>query len=295
MTMGNIEEYKKAGKIAAEALAFGKGLIVKGGSVLDLCNKVEEKVFELGGELAFPAQISMNDIAAHFCPEDDDELKFNDELVSLDVGVHVNGFIGDNAVTVDLSGKNSDLVKASREALENALKVVKVGVPLNEIGKVIEETIKGFGFSPVKNLSGHGLGEFDVHCRPTVPNFDNGDTTKLEKGQVIAIEPFATTGGGLIAEKGDASVFNLLGKKPVRIGFVREIMKQIERFNGLPFTTRWLTKNFSESQVNYALNQFKLLGILKEYPPLVEKQNGLVSQAEHSVIVDDEILVITNV
>ena len=295
MTMENLEEYKKAGKIAAEALVFGKSLIVKGGSVLDVCNKVEAKVFELGGELAFPAQISMNEIAAHFCPEDDDELKFTDQLVSLDVGVHVNGFIGDNAVTVDLSGENSDLVKASQEALKNALGVVNVGVPLNEIGKVIEDTIKGFGFSPVKNLSGHGLGEFDVHCRPTIPNFDNGDTTELEKGQVIAIEPFATTGGGLIAEKGDASVFNLIGKKAVRIGFVRDIMKYIENYNGLPFTTRWLTKNFSESQVNYALNQFKLLGILKEYPPLVEKQEGLVSQAEHSVIVDDEPIVFTKI
>jgi|TARA_B100001971_G_C18251746_1_gene578808 methionyl aminopeptidase len=292
--MENIEEYKKAGKIAAEVLAYGNDLIKKDAPVLSVCNKIEAKIFELGAEPAFPVQLSMNDTAAHFCPEDDDKLVFTDQLVSLDVGVHVNGAIGDNACTVDLSGKHTDLVKASKEALDNAIKVIKVGVTLSEIGKAIEETIAGYGFKPVRNLSGHGLDSYNIHSSPSIPNYDSGDDTKLEKGQIIAIEPFATNGAGLIHEKGEASVFTLMGKKAVRINFVRQILKQLEGYNGLPFTTRWLTKNFSESQVRYALNQFKLLEILKEYPPLVERQGGLVSQAEKSVLVDDEAIILTH-
>ncbi len=294
MDSETVEKYKKAGKIAAEVLAYGKELIKKDSKVLDVCNKIEEKIFELGAKPAFPVQISMNEIAAHFCPEDNDDKVFSDQLVSLDVGVHVDGFIGDNACTVDLSGNDSELVKASEEALKSAIEKVKVGVKLSEIGKAIEDTITDYGLQPVKNLSGHGLDEHNVHSNPTIPNFDTKDNVVLEK-QVIAIEPFATNGIGLIHEKGEPSVYSLLGKKSVRIGFVRNIQKQIEGYKGLPFTTRWLTKNFSEAQVKFAFNQFKQLGILKAYPPLVEKQDGLVSQAEHSLLVDDEVIVLTKV
>ena len=293
MDQSVIENYKKAGKIAGEVLDYGKGLIKKDAGLLDACNKIEEKIFSLGGKPAFPVQISCNEIAAHYCPEDDDKIVFSEQIVSLDVGVHVDGCIGDNALTVDLSGNNKDLLKASEEALKAAIETVKVGVELRKIGKVIEETIASFGFKPVRNLSGHGLDDYNIHSPPTIPNFDNGDSTKLEKGMVIAIEPFATNGAGLVHEKGDASVFSLVGKKAVRVGFVRNILKQIEGYNGLPFTTRWITKNFSEAQVRYALNQLKQLEILKEYPPLVEKMNGLVSQAEDSLLVDDEVVVLT--
>lgn len=287
-----IEKYKKAGKIAAEVLSYGKELIKKDRLVLDVANQIEAKIFELGAKPAFPAQLSMNETAAHYCPEDNDKEVFSDQLVSLDVGVHIDGFIGDNACTIDLSGNNKELVKASEEALKAATEVVKVGVALGEIGKAIETATSNYGFKPVKNLSGHGLDSYNIHAKPSIPNFDTEDTTKLEKG-VIAIEPFATNGIGLIGEKGNASVFSLVGKKSVRIGFVRNILKQIEDYNGLPFTTRWLTKNFSEPQVSYALNQFKLLEILKEHPPLVEKEKGLVSQAENSFLIDEEVIVLT--
>lgn len=287
-----LEKYKKAGKIAREALSYGKDLIRKGSNVLDVCDRVEEKIFLLGGKPAFPVQISMNEIAAHYCPEDDDKTMFSDEVVSLDVGVHIDGYIGDNACTVDLSKNNSELVKASEEGLKAAIDAVKVGIKLSKIGKAIEDAISSYGFKPVRNLSGHGLDAYNIHSMPTIPNFDTKEEAVLEKG-VIAIEPFATDGVGLIHEKGEPSVFSLIRKKSVRIGFVRNIQKEIEKLNGLPFTTRWLTKKFSEAQVKYALNQFKQLEILKEYPPLVEKQNGLVSQAEHTLLVDDEVVVLT--
>ncbi len=292
MEQETIERYKKAGKIAAEALAYGRELIKKDAKVLDVCNKIEEKIFQLGAKPAFPVQLSMNETAAHFCPGENDETRFAEQLVSLDIGVHIDGFIGDNACTVDLSGNNKELVKASEDALKAAIEVVKVGVKLSEIGKAIEDAITNYGFHPVRNLSGHGLDDYNIHSQPTIPNFNTKENAVLGR-QVIAIEPFATTGIGLIHEKGNASVFSLIGKKPVRIGFVREILKQIESYNGLPFTTRWLKKNLSEAQVKYALNQLKQLGILREYPPLVEKTNGLVSQAEHSLLVDDEVIVLT--
>lgn len=291
--MENKDNYIKAGKIAAQVLEYGKSLIKKGSSLLEVTDKIEKKIFELKAEPAFPVQISLNDAAAHYCPDSEDKTILEDQLCCLDVGVHIDGAIGDNALSVDLSGKNLELVKASREAVNEALKIIQIGTKLGEIGKVIQEAIESFGFKPVRNLSGHGLSSYNIHAKPTVPNFDSKDTTALEKGQVIAIEPFATPGSGLIHDKGVATVFSQIAKKPVRVGFVREILKQIESYKMLPFTKRWLTANFSLPKVNYALKQLKQFEIIKEYPPLVERSEALVSQAEHSVIVDDKVVVTT--
>jgi len=291
-----LAKLKKAGKIAAEARNFGASLIKKDASLLDVTKKIEEKILKLGGEMAFPPQISMNDCAAHFYPDADDKTIFKDQLCSLDVGVHIDGFIGgDTAVTVDLSGQNHDLVKASREALDNALKIIKPGIRLFEIGKVIQETIQNYGFAPVRNLSGHGLDEYNIHAKPSIPNYDNGNPTELHEDQLIAIEPFASKGAGIIYESGNATVFQLIGKKPVRNIFTRQILKELEKFNGLPFCRRWLVEKFSLPKVNFALRELKILEILREYPPLVDKNHGLVSQAEHTLIVKDKPLILTKI
>jgi methionyl aminopeptidase len=289
---GILDDYKKAGKIAREALDYGKGLIKKNARLLDVTEKIEEKINQLGGQLAFPVQLSCNEIAAHYCAIKDDPIIFENQLVSLDVGVHVNGCIGDNACSVDLSGNHADLVKASEEALNAATEILGKGIKLSSIGKAIEDTIISMGFQPVRNLSGHGLGQFNIHEKPTVPNYDTKTDETLDEG-FIAIEPFATNGVGLIGEKGEANVFALHGKKSVRTGFVRDILKEIEAYNGLPFTKRWLLRKFSEPQINYSLKQLSQLDILREYPPLVERSDGLVSQAENSFYFGKEVIVLT--
>jgi len=294
MEAETLEKYKKAGKIAAEALAYGKTLIKPGASILEVTNKITAKIRELGGELAFPVNISMNDTAAHNTASINDDFKFKDEVVKLDVGAHVDGFIGDNACTIDLSGKYAELVKASEDALNNAIKIIKPGVTLGEIGKVIEETITKAGFQPIRNLSGHGVDEYQTHSAPTIPNFDTGDDTQVEKGQVIAIEPFATTGIGVIHDKGTPEIFSMMGFKSTRVMFVRNIMRHIgDNYLTLPFSKLQLSENFSEGQIAFALKQFDQLGILHEYKPLVESRSGIVSQAEHTIYVDDEPVILT--
>lgn len=287
MNQEEIKKLKQAGKIAAQVLEYGKGLIKKDASMVQVLDNVEKKIQDLGAKPAFPAQISCNHIAAHYCPDEDDKTVFSGQIVSLDVGVHVDGFIGDTAVTVDLSGKHNDLVKASREALDNAIKTIKVGVALNEIGKVIHDTIQKYGFSPVRNLSGHGLGKYGIHTKPSIPNFDNNDPTKIEPGMVFAVEPFASTGAGIVHDSGTATVFTLENKKPVRSPITRQVLKEIESYNSLPFTTRWLAKKFGV-KAKFALREMEQLGMLHSYAPLADKDKGLVSQAEHSILVDDD-------
>ena len=288
-----IQKFKKAGKIAATARDYGASLIKIGASLLEVTEKIEKKVKELGGEFAFPPQLSLNDVAAHYCAEPDDKTVFKKgDLVKLDVGVHIDGYIGDTALTVDL-GENEKLVKASRDAVNNAIKVIKPGITLGEIGKVIQESIQKYGFSPVRNLSGHGIGKYEFHGKPNIPNIDTKDTRTLKKGQVIAIEPFATPGHGVIYESGNANIFSQTNSKPVRNRTTRKILKEIENFKGLPFTTRWLTKKFNPIKVKFALRTLIKKEIITSYPPLPERTHGLVSQGEHTLIVYDPVIVTT--
>jgi|TARA_B100001971_G_C18163235_1_gene522661 methionyl aminopeptidase len=291
-----IDKFKEAGKISAQALEYGRGLIKKDVLLLEVVDKVEAKIFELGAKPAFPAQISMNHIAAHYCPNIDDKTVFSDQVVSLDVGAHVDGFIGDNAVTVDLSGEHENLLNASKEALEEALKFIKIGVATGEIGRVIHKTISDKGFSPVRNLSGHGLGRYVQHDKPSIPNFDTGDKTKIEKGMVFAVEPFASTGSGIVQDSGEASVYMMLNKKPVRSLITRQVLKEIESYEEMPFCRRWLVKKFG-AKANFGLRELQQLDMIKAYPPLVDSNKGLVSQAEHSVLIDDEgqVVVLTKI
>ncbi|MEM4259798.1 MAG: type II methionyl aminopeptidase [Candidatus Woesearchaeota archaeon] len=290
-----LNDYIKAGKIAAKALKYGKKLIQIDASLLDVCEKVEQKIIDLGGQIAFPVQISLNNIAAHFCPDADDQTVFKEEdLAKLDVGVHINGYIGDTALSVDL-GDNKELVKASEEALDNALKIIKEGVTLAEIGRTIQDSITKYGYSPIKNLSGHGLSQWKIHHKPNIPNFDTKDNTRLEKSMVIAIEPFATNGVGTIFESSNPTLFSLVQKKSVRSNFAREILKEIELYNNLPFTTRWLSKKFGLGKTKLALRELLQAEIIQAHVPLPEKANGLVSQAEHTAIILEKPIITTKI
>jgi len=292
--MENLETWRKAGRIAAEALEYGRSLIKNGANVREVCDKIDQKVIDLGAKPAWPAQVGIDAVAAHATPEPDDEVVFDNNIVCLDVGAHIDGVVGDNALTVDLSGNYSDLLKASREALTNAIKVVQVGVPLGEIGKAIQETIQSHGFQPVRNLSGHGISKWTIHDKPSIPNVDTQDTRTLKGDQIIAIEPFATDGVGMIYEADQGNMFSLVQKKPVRSPFARQVLQHIEKeYQQLPFTTRWLSKKFGLAKTNFALNELQRQGMLHAYPPLIEKGGGMVSVFENTFYVSEDGVEIT--
>jgi methionyl aminopeptidase len=291
--MAEIDDWKEAGRIAAQALDFGKNLIKPGSKILDVCEKVDAKIRELGAQPAFPTQISCDHVAAHSCPLDDDATIFDKQVASLDVGVHVNGAIGDTALTVDLSGQHADLVKASQEAVDAALKIVKIGVTLGEIGKTIQEVITSHGFAPIRNLSGHGLDRFNIHTIPTVPNIDTNDSTELEDGMFIAIEPFASTGSGLVQESGEPTLFSFAEIKGIRSQYARDVMREVEQYTTLPFTTRWVSRSLGIGKTKFGLRELMQSGVLESYPPLIDSRKGITSQAEHSVYVCDKPIVLT--
>jgi methionyl aminopeptidase len=288
-----MKDWIKAGEIASEALEYGKNLIKKDKSVLEIIENVEGKIFQLGGKPAFPAQISINEIAAHFSPVKDDFSVKESDIVKLDVGVHVNGAIGDNAVTV---GNNKELIDASNEALNEAIKIIQIGTKLKDIGKVINKTILSYGFNPIKNLSGHSIELYEQHAGLSIPNYDNNDNFKLEKGMIIAIEPFATTGIGMIEEGKDSGIYKIEKIKSVRTQISKEILDfMIKEYKTLPFTKRWLLNKFPEFKVNFALINLEKEGIIIQYKQLPEKSKGIVSQAEHTLLINDKVKILTKI
>jgi len=286
-----IKKYKEAGRIANQALKLGKELIKPGKDMLTALQKIEEYIIKEGGFPAFPPQISLNSVAAHFYP--DEEYIFQEgDLAKLDVGVSIDGYIADNAITYDL-GNNKELVDASREALNEALKIIKPGIKISEIGAKIQEVITKKGFSSIINLSGHGLERYEIHAKPSIPNIKIENDSVLEEGMIIAIEPFATNGAGVVYESGNATIFTLINEKPLRRPDSRKVLNEIKKYKGLPFCSTNLYKIFGKPTTLFALREMKQQGMLREHPPLVDKNKGLVSQAEHSVIVLKEPIIYT--
>jgi methionyl aminopeptidase len=297
MDQEELESYMKAGKIASQALEYGASLIKEGALLLEVTEAIEGKILALGGGFAFPPQISLNDIAAHYCCGHEERSAFkHGDIAKLDIGVQINGFVADTAKTIVLSDdpRLRLLAEASRQALNSALKIVRPGVKLSDIGKEIEREIKGRGFNPIINLSGHGLGKYIIHDSPSIPNFNAPMSETLKEGQAIAIEPFASTGAGMIYESSNATIFAVDKVRPVRSPMTREVLKTIEGYKGLPFAQRWLVKKHGLKAM-FALNELRTLGILKEYPPLPDKSHGLVSQAEHTILVLDKPIIITSI
>src|SRR3989344_1338106 len=291
-----LKEYKEAGKIAAEALQFGRKLIKEDVLINEVVRKIEDYIKNNDGKCAFPVSIALNNVAAHkyYDLESKDKFKPGD-LVKLDVGVHVKGYIADNALTINIKGdKDLELIRASKEALREALSLMTPGRKIGEIGKAIEEVIVGYGFNPIRNLSGHEVERYLLHAGLTIPNFDNGSDIEIEEGQVFAVEPFSTTGAGKVFDSGDSGVYRVVNLKSVRLG--RDILKHIyTNYRDLPFTKDWIKNEFDSFKLNSGFKFLLQQDVLHRYSILSEKENERVSQAEHTVIVADKPIVVTKI
>ncbi len=281
-----LKKYRKAGKIAAKARDFGKEMIDEGVSYEKVVDQTEKKIKELGGKLAFPVNLSMNEVGAHDTADINEKRNIEPGLIKIDVGVHIDGYIGDTATTVPVKTKNKELVEASEKALEKALDMIKPGIKISEISSRIESTIKDFGYNPIRNLTGHGLGQYDLHAKTKFPNIETELDYKLKEGDVFALEPFATDGAGKVIESNRTMIFKWNDEKPVRSREARKILKMAKgKFNKLPFSKRWLVNDISKLRLNMSLRQLESINALYKYPVLREAEGGIISQAEHTVIV----------
>ncbi len=293
-----MDDFIEAGKITAKAREYAKSIIKEGMNIYDYVVKIEKKINDLGGKIAFPVNISINEEAAHNTADFEGEDIFKKgDVVKVDIGAQVDGYVGDTAFTVEIStNRYKQLIEATKKALDAAIQTIKPDVEIREIGSTIEKVIHEEGYVPIVNLGGHGVGRYDLHQGLFIPNYDNGNRTKLRKGQTIAIEPFATDGDGYVVGESKIKIFCLKKPKPTRMMSSRKILNYIKKeFNTLPFAQHHLLQRFKPYEVTIALKELIANGSLETFPVLREKGRGIVSQAEHTLIVDDEPIVTTKI
>jgi len=198
-----IEKIKKSSQLVARALKYLKAFIREGVSTEELDRLAEEYIKRHGGIPAFKGYrgyprslcVSVNEEVVHGIPGKR-RLKEGD-IVSLDLGVLMDGYYGDAAITVPV-GKVSELasklIKVTEEALYRGIEMARPGNRLSDISYAIQNHVEKAGFSVVREFVGHGIGK-ELHEEPQVPNFGPPNRgPRLEPGMVLAIEPMVNTG-----------------------------------------------------------------------------------------------------
>ncbi len=304
-----IESYLKAGKIVSDIRGEASKMIKDGTLVIDLVNYVESEILKTGAEIAFPCNVSLNEVAAHYTSPAGDKTTIKaGDMVKLDLGAMVDGHIADSAVTIIAEGNidenytqdeinlHEEIQEASAAGLEAAIATARAGIEVSKIGAAVHEAIAEYHLNPIFNLTGHSLEQNNLHAGISIPNYDNHDNYVLEEGQAIAIEPFATNGEGIVNDAPGHYIYSYMANKPFRMKTTQRVLKYIQHNHAyVPFSGRWITDEFGERKGNIGLKQLSDAMAIYPYAPLREKKDCFVSQKEHTVLIEKEGCTVTTI
>jgi len=283
-----IEDYLKAGKIAGEVRENVRKKNWVGSTLAEICEYVESEIIKRGAKCAFPVNTSLNEVAAHYTAEPNDPKTVSDaDLVKIDLGAQVNGYIADTAVTVNYDPQYDSLVQAAENALQSAMSMIKVGVKSKDVGRKIQNTIMDMGFKPIANLSGHSLDQYTIHAGKTVPNMWTIGSFSFSENEAFACEPFVTTKNalGFVRNGKIKNIYALVSRKKTKDDEADKLLEYIwNNFNMLPFALRWIVKEWEEKEARKMLDFLIKKKVVKAYAILVEANGKTVAQAEHTFI-----------
>jgi len=277
------EKYIESGRVVQKARKKAREIAEPGANLKEIAGEIEDLIRKEGLQPAFPVNLSINDEAAHYSPNpnEDRELQASDVL-KIDIGAHKDGYIADTALTVNPSEDKMEMIDAVEKVLEEALEFIEPGVTVGELGTFIQNQVPE-EYNVVRNLTGHYIDQYEQHAGVSIPNISTANTHVIEEGDAIAVEPFITNGSGKIKNGKKGNIYIHKGGN-VRGRTERKLLKQIKDFGGLPFSSRWL--NLSPRK-NMALKKLVNAGVVKHYPVLKEVEGGEVAQAEHTILVGE--------
>lgn len=285
------EKWKQAGVVAKESLDIARPMVKPGTKLLEIVDAVEGHILENATGIAFPCNVSLNHIAAHYTsPLDDETVIEEGDLVTVDCGAHIDGCISDSAFTIALNPDHEVLVQASVDATNLAIRMMRPGAKLNTIGALIEDTIQKAGFKPIKQLSGHQLNEYELHSDKQVPCVSGKSEVLVEEGEVYAIETFASTGSGNVSDLPNPQIYQLLPiRVPVRFKGTKQFLGIARKtYKEFPFAERWLAKQMKHASLKMAIRELQNNGALIAHHILAEEKDQFVSQHEHTIIVTED-------
>lgn len=287
MKPSEAQDYCKAGEVAKKIREHLKNFIKPGMKLLDIAEELDSQLEKNNVRPAFPINLSLNEIAAHYTPNSQDET-LAAGILKVDFGVEVNGYIADLAFSLDLTPekKYQGMIKLNEEILKNTLEKLNYNSKVSDIGNNLTNQLNDKNYNIIKNLTGHSLEKNTIHGDISIPNTKNNNSTPL-KEKAIAVEPFLTTGTGEVIEGKPSEIFMLINKRNVRDPESRKILNFIEQeYQTKPFCKRWLEK--AGFKTNFSLKLLEKEKIIYNFPVLVEKSKQPVSQAEETIIFHKE-------
>jgi methionyl aminopeptidase len=286
-----LEKFRVSGKILRETREEMRSFVRENMPIIEVCEKAEALIREKGGKPAFPCNVSINEVAAHYTSPPNDEQRIPEKaVVKVDIGVHVDGYVTDTACTVCFNPEHKSMQVAAEHALQAAIENIHADIATSKIGAIIEKNIKNRGFKPISNLTGHSVGRYLIHAGTSIPNVTQISFGKLKAGGVYAIEPFVTLPDavGRVENSPQTTIFRLVKAKKVKNPYAKQLLKYIEEnFVTLPFAERWLKGAVPKERYREAFKELCRSKAIMGYPVFVEVSRKPVTQAEHTVLITE--------
>ena len=245
------EALRRAAECHRQVRKWAQSYIKPGQQLIEICEKLEAKNLELieankleAGQ-AFPTGCSINDCAAHYTPNPRDyKVLEYDDVCKLDFGTHVGGLLIDCAFTISFNEKYDTLLEAVKDATNTGIREAGIDVRLGDVGAAIQEVMesyeveldgKTYPVKSVRNLNGHLVDRYHIHAGKSVPIVKSSDQTKMEEGEVYAIETFGSTGKGVVLEEKDCSHYMKdfdAAHVPIRNGKAKALLSFINKNYG---------------------------------------------------------------
>ncbi|CAE6509117.1 methionyl aminopeptidase [Rhizoctonia solani] len=307
------QNIRRAAEVHRQVRAHARKHIQPGQTMTDIANNIEEGVRALvevqgrdkGGieaenwrvaGIGFPTGLSLNECAAHYTPNaGDTRVLQQKDVLKVDIGVQVNGRICDSAFTLSFEPTYDALLEAVKDATNTGVREAGIDVRLGDIGAAIQEVMESYEVvvgtntyrvKSIENLSGHSIHRYSIHGAKSVPIVKTADQTKMEEGELFAIETFGSTGRGRVIESGDCSHYAKM-RNPrgnLRLESAKSLMRSIDKhFGTLPFCRRYLDR-YGESKYLLALKSLVQEGIVQDYPPLCDVKGAMTAQFEHTIL-----------
>ncbi len=287
-----LEKFRLSGKILRETREEMRSQVHENMPIIDVCEKVEGLIRKKGGKPAFPCNVSINEVAAHYTATPNDKSTIPEgSTVKVDLGVQIDGYVTDTAFTVAFNPEGRSMTTTAEHALKTAIDSIHGDMTTGRIGGIIETAIRNRGFKPISNLTGHSVGRFIVHAGTSIPNVAQLSVTKVKTGEVFAIEPFVTQPDATarVDDSPQTTIYRLIRTRSTKNAYAKQLLKHIEtNYRTLPFAERWLIGIVPKEQHKEAFRELLTSKAVSGYPVFVEASKRPVAQAEHTVLIKED-------
>ncbi|OKL58953.1 Methionine aminopeptidase 2-1 [Talaromyces atroroseus] len=300
-----LQEYRQGAEVHRQVRQYAQQNIKPGQTLTEIAEGIEDSVRALTGHqgleegdnikggMGFPCGLSINHCAAHYTPNAGNKMILQQgDVMKIDFGSQINGRIVDSAFTMTFDPVYDNLLAAVKDATNTGIREAGIDVRMSDIGAAIQEAMESYeveinGTSfPVKcirNLNGHNIDQHIIHGGKSVPIVKGGDQTKMEEGEVFAIETFGSTGKGYMETSHYAKVPDATNVS-LRLSSAKNLLNVINKnFGTLPFCRRYLDRLGQEKYL-LGLNNLVSAGIVQDYPPLCDIKGSYTAQFEHTIV-----------